>query len=150
MRPSQTRSGRLPDWLVRRLEAAGVIDSATGATRSARTAKCPVCQARVMRGLDADFGSMSADCDPEPLAPLGEALALMAGRRTYVLRWRGNRYELDQRDQFSIRGAPAGSKAGQDVLAGHVCGGPELPTTRTRLVDQLWSTHAALPEEPPF
>jgi hypothetical protein len=144
-------SGRLPEWLARRLDAAGLMDISTGATRSARVAICVACQARVLRGLCADWGGWSVDADPEPLSALGEALALMAGRPTYELRWLGDRYELDGRDQFRISGAVAGTRAGLDVLVGHQCDGAELPRARTMLRDQLWWTHAArTPEEAPF
>lgn len=153
MAGTKARSGRLPEWLARRLDAAGLMDISTGAMRSARVAICPTCQARVFRGINADWGGWSVDADLEPLSALGEALALMAGRTTLELRWLGNRYELDGRDPFRISGAPAGTRAGLDVLLAHECEGEEYPHAPTMLRDQIWFTHASGrsdPEEAPF
>lgn len=150
MASPKVKSGRLPEWLARRLDAAGLMDASTGATRSARVVICPRCQARIWRGMCAEFGGWSVDADPEPLSALGEALALLAGIPTYELRWLGNRYELDGRDAWRITGSPAGVSARLDVLAGHECDGPVLPHAPTMLRDQIWYTHAADPEEAPF
>jgi hypothetical protein len=47
---------------------------------------------------------------PLPLSPLGEALAVVEGRRTYTLRRAGGGWELDGRDHHEITWAPAGSR----------------------------------------
>ena len=144
-----SKSGRLPEYVVRRLERMGLRDPDTGATRRAVDRYCLVCRAHVMRGIDRPFGGMSRDLDPEPLSRLGEALALMSGRRTFTLRWIGDRYEIDSRDSFSIRGSPAGSVVGCDVLVEHVCGADELPHGPTQIVDSR-PLAAPLGNDPPF
>ena len=143
-----TKSGRLPDYVVRHLVAQGLRDGDTGAMRRARAAYCLRCHALVMRGIDAPFGGMSRDVEPAPLSRIGEALALMSGRRTYTLAWRGDRYEIDHRDQWQIRGSPAESRAGVDVVVEHDCDAPELPTGETRIA--VPQPAGALPDQPPF
>jgi hypothetical protein len=111
----------MPPWLVARLEADGRIDRTTRATRRARVVACERCREPIFRGLDADWCALSRDCDPRPLDQLEEALALLNGSRTFELRWLGDHYELDMRDQFRIAGTPALSKVGVDVLVEHDC-----------------------------
>jgi hypothetical protein len=118
-----------PDWLKRRLERAGLMDPDTGATRRARARHCERCHKAIMRGITADYGGRSADADPTPLSPVGEALVLCAGRQTLELRWT-DKYELDLRDTFRIRGTPAGTE-GIDVLVEHDCDLSSLPGPRT-------------------
>lgn len=129
-----------PDWLRRRLEQAGLLDPDTGATRRARVRLCDSCRKPVMRGITADYGGRSADADPTPLSPEGEALALIAGRPTLELRWT-NKYELDLRDTFRIRGTPAGTE-GIDVLVEHECHLSPLPAHPSTLKDKPESTKA--------
>lgn len=124
----------MPDWLKRRLENAGLMDPATGATRRARAARCAACRRPVMRGIDLDYSGLAVDCDPTPLSPEGELSALLAGRRTYTLRWLGERYEIDRRDIEQITGSPAGTPR-LDVLVLHACNGAPLPATPTALAD---------------
>jgi hypothetical protein len=71
-----------------------------------------------MVGPSADTG-LECRADPQPLTNFGEALALMAGRDTFELRWIGDHYEIAIRDHFRIRGSPAGS--GVDILVAHDC-----------------------------
>lgn len=128
---------KLPDWLRRRLVQAGVMDDETGATRKARAEFCGGCGAVVMVGIDGDLAGSVATCDPTPLSPTGEALALLAGRGTFELRWIGGRYELDRRDAFRIRGSPAGTN-GIDILVRHDCElskDDSLPHSDTALKD---------------
>lgn len=101
--------------------------------RAARAGTCRSCGAKVLRGLDADVCAMTATVDPDPISPQGEALARLADRRTYDLRPSGNRWELNVRDRWHIRGRPAGQPAGLrfDVLAEHRCGSAALPGTAT-------------------
>lgn len=138
----------IPAWLVRRLNADGTIDPATGATRRARPAKCSRCGAWVVRGYDADWCSLAVDADPDPLDALGEALALIAGRPTFELRMAGGRPELRRRDRWMIAGHPAGTDK-TDILAGHDCDKPlKLSHTGSRL--PVPKQDLALPEQPPF
>jgi len=110
--------GDMPTWLVRRLDNAGYIDAAAGASRKARTFRCTECKRAVLRGLDDDMGAQTAEADPSPLTDEGEAVARLLGARTYELRWLGDHYELDRRDQWRIKGRPAG-KPGIEVLVEH-------------------------------
>lgn len=89
--------------------------------RRARATECPKCQARTLRGLDADLAALVAHADPEPLSALGEAQATILGLRTFELNRHGAGYELDWRDDTHVAGRPAGSGV-VDVLAEHRCG----------------------------
>jgi hypothetical protein len=81
--------------------------------------------------------------DPLPLAPIGEALALLSGRTTYALHVGVGVCELQVRSRWQITNAPAGTR--YDVLAAHVCGGVRLPSASsvTRLSEPL-------PLHPPY
>lgn len=131
----------LPKWLLERLEAQGHINN--GITRAARPRRCPTCRATTITGLDADLASLPAIVDPTPLSPLGEALALIAGRITYALDTRGQRFELDHRTSFHIKGG----RRDVDVLATHICGAPPLPSQPT--VHQR-TVRLPVGSEPPF
>jgi hypothetical protein len=135
----------------RRLIKAGLMDADTGATRSAKAVRCRTCRRSVLRGISADWGGLSVDVDPAPLSRLGEVLALLADRATFELRWLGDRYEIDRRDQFRIRGNPAGTN-GVDVLVRHDCvmsNGPPLPTTDSQLSDDIVNA-PILSDIPPY
>ena len=134
----------------RRLIRAGLMDEPTGATRRARAVRCESCHRAVMRGICADYAGYVVDADPTPLSRTGEALALMAGRTTVELRWLTDRYELDLRDHFRIRGSPAGTN-GIDVLVVHSCElseGQTLPQMNSTLRDD--KVAIPMPELPPF
>lgn len=116
----------LPTWLRAHLEATGRLDT-DGVRRAVSAAVCRTCGAHVLRGLDDDRCAGVAICDPEPVDATGEALAQLAGRATYDLARRGDRFELDFREPPAIAGHPAGC-SGRDVLAAHRCHSPCLPT----------------------
>lgn len=137
----------IPRWLQTHLEACGRWD-ADGIRRAVSAAVCPTCKTRVLTGLDDDRCAGPATADPTPLDATGEALALLAGRSTYDLTRRGDRYELDLRDPIRIRHRPAGSP-GADVVPAHRCHAASLPAVA--------SVHAPRPiaaqgctDEPPF
>lgn len=101
--------------------------SVTVMSRYAQTDTCRHCRAPVLTGLDEDLCAFHATTDPNPLTALGEALALLAGRRTYELRRRGeNRLGLYRRDRWQIQGRQAGDQ--HFVVADHQCDTPPLPT----------------------
>lgn len=102
-----------------------VADATThnGIGRRAQARVCG-CGAIILVGLDADRCAGEARVDPTPLTAVGEALAIMTGRSTYLLRTVG-RPELDHRSRWHIGGASADDVA---VLAEHACGTPPLPT----------------------
>lgn len=114
--------------IARILEAQG--HTANGIGRRVRATACPTCRQPTLTGLDADTAAFTATADPAPLDPLGEALAVLAGRTTYELHHAGSRLELERRDSFAMR-TPAGAKT--DVLAEHRCGAPPLPALPSRL-----------------
>lgn len=105
----------IPAWLQRILDER----NPDGVTRRARATYCRSCGATVIRGLDAETAAASVTVDPNPIGALGEILAIAAGRSTYSLTWRGGRYEIDYRDQFTITGSPPDSLY---VVAAHRCG----------------------------
>lgn len=106
-------------WLRDHLIASGHMTE-TGATRQARIRTC-TCRHQVLVGLDSDVAALEATCDPYPLSPLGEALALLEGRRTLTLRREGRGWVLDWRDAHEITSAPAASQARRDVVRQHRC-----------------------------
>lgn len=68
---------------------------------------CKTCHAPILTGLDNDTAGLPTHVDPQPVDNLGEAVAVLTGRRTYDLRQgsyeegRGGR--LEQRTASSIR-----------------------------------------------
>jgi hypothetical protein len=123
-----------------RLIALGLLDAGTGATRRARAVRCGNCRRPVILGLDADFGSCVAECDPGPLSPYGEALARLARRCTYSFRFLGGRYQLDIRDQFIIAGEGKHPRRFADVLVNHQCDSDLFfPIQPSQLPDQFGS-----------
>lgn len=116
-------------WLWRHLETTGAL----GPDRIGRAVKataCRHCHRPTLTGLDNDMCAGVAHTDPEPLSPLGEALALLTGRATYALRQTGGRHELQLRDPWQIAGKPAGTDRA-DILAEHSCNSPPLPGTES-------------------
>jgi hypothetical protein len=132
----------MPEWLVRHLETIGAMGN-DRIGRGARPARCRHCSCSILTGLDGDRAAGVARVDPLPLAPMGEALAILAGRSTYALHVGAGRCELQIRDQWQIAGTPAGTR--YDVMAAHVCGGPNLPEAPT-----VNRPPTPLPDEPPF
>jgi hypothetical protein len=102
------------------LVARGIWDE-NGVSRKARARFCRRCRSPVIAGYDHDRCAFAAYVDPMPLNPLGEAMALMADRPTYSLRWVGGHYELDYRSSESIAAHPAGTQPHIEVVAAHVC-----------------------------
>jgi hypothetical protein len=109
------------DLLRRVLEPLGLWN-ADGISRRARARHCRKCGALVMAGLDADVLAAPVLCDIQPLTPLGEIAALFEGIRTVSITWEGNRFVIDDRDQWRIAGKPAGTAPNSDVVTEHVCG----------------------------
>lgn len=106
--------------------------TADGVTRRVTARTCRTCHAPILAGLTGLRCARDARVDPDPLSPLGEALAVLGGRATFAL-WRAaaGRYELENRDQFSIAGTPAGTSTRYDVLAEHVCNAAPLPAAES-------------------
>lgn len=124
----------------------GVIDE-DGTGRRARTMLCRRCGAPIFAGLDDDRTAFTARVDTNPLDVNGELVAVMTGRRTYRLSWRG-RYELDPRTAIEISAQPAGDV---EVLAEHRCGQP-LPSARrgAQTARTAPRTASLAPDTPPY
>ena len=103
-----------------------------GGWRAAKATRCRRCKAWTVTGLDADECAFEAVCDLDALSPLGEALALLAGRRTLEARQRSGRLVLTRRNHHAITARPAGTPR-LDVLAVHACGADQLPTIPTTI-----------------
>lgn len=85
----------IPAWLQRTL----------GDTyRTVRLRTCPRCRAPVLAGLDADICAFSVRADPTPINTLGEAVAALAGRRTFDLVGGGSEKRLYIREEHNING----------------------------------------------
>lgn len=129
-------------WLLQQLVETGRMTE-TGVTRRARPRRCPTCQTIVIVGLNDDQCAFEIHADPQPLSALGEALALLEGRMTVALAHEGGRWVLHRRDDFQIRGRPAGTTPRWDVLRTHTCHTP-TPTGPTTAA----STHPSTTREP--
>ena len=102
---------------------------ASKAGRGVRARWC-ACRAPILRGMDDDTMALPATVDPQPLSPLGEAIARIQGRETYEMRRANGVYQLMRRNAWAITGRPPGTKtwAGLiDVLAEHACHSFPLP-----------------------
>jgi hypothetical protein len=102
----------LPKWL---RESLGTPTRGRGA----KAAKCIVCKADVIVGFDEDACARAVVVDPHPLSELGEALALIEGRRSYLLAVQGEGMALWVRDQWQIAGTGASDKVW--VFTDHKC-----------------------------
>ncbi|KAB2347319.1 hypothetical protein [Actinomadura rudentiformis] len=121
-----------PAWLLR--QTGGVF-------RTAILGRCPRCYAPILTGLDDDNAARTARADPTPITPLGEAVALLAGRATYDLLAPYGRRELWRRDQWHISGARK-----HPVLPEHRCGQPLDAHIETIQAGARYVS----PAEPPF
>lgn len=134
----------IPDWLARHLEDTGKLGR-DRISRAARAHRCKHCGRFILTGLDNNMCAGVADVDPVPLAPLGEALAIIAGRSTYALRKTPGRLELQLRDSWQITGKPAGTTR-FDVVAQHTCDAINLPALPSVLARPAEADH----EHPPY
>lgn len=123
-----TKLGTMPNWLVTHLQNIGAMGN-DRIGRRVHTRRCRHCRYTILVGLDNDMCALPAYVDPLPLAPIGEAVALLDGRSTYALRIGIGRAELQIRDRWQIAATPAGSRL--DVLAAHRCGAGPLPSAPT-------------------
>ena len=133
----------IPAWLAKHLETTGA-GNPDRIGRAARIHHCKHCGRYILTGLDNDMCAGVANADPTPLSPLGEALALIGGRRTYALRQSSGRLELQLRDQWQIEGSPAGTR--YDIVPAHTCEAVDLPSAPS--VQQRYA--AAESDTPPY
>lgn len=100
----------IPTWLGRTL----------GDTfRTVRLRICPQCRAPVLAGLDADNCALAVRADPTPIGEIGEAIALLTGRRTFDLIGTGGDKKLYLREEHNIKSARK-----YLVFLEHRCGRP--------------------------
>lgn len=119
------------------------------AARTARPTNCEECGQYVLRGLTRDKGGIAVDCEPEPLSPLGEVMALLSGLITYESVWLWGTHTINWRDRYAIASHSAGD--GIDVLIAHDCKRSRLQDfPRMRSVQSVRTVTAPLPDEPPF
>jgi hypothetical protein len=79
--------------------------------------RCRECRAEV--ALVRTSSGIDVHLDPEPLTPLAELVALMAGRWTFT-RWTMSG-DVHTRTPLKIKARPAGTVPRQDVHASHEC-----------------------------
>lgn len=99
------------------LETSGHV-SEHGTSRAASRRICRDCGQPVVRALDADLLAFEVTVDPTPVNPVGELLALAAGRRTYDGIHVGGRLELEPRRPAHI------TQHRYPVFTDHHCGAP--------------------------
>lgn len=119
----EPESAKPTDWLLAHLIRHGYVTE-TGITRTARIRTCRCCRTPTLAGLDDTTCALDVSCDPTPLTPIGEALALVEGRRTLALHREGNRFVLDPREREHITAYPASTRDREDVLREHRCHTP--------------------------
>lgn len=117
----------IPEWLRQHLTTIGAHNT-DGISRTTRPRTCRTCHTLTLTGLDADRAGLPVRVDPQPLTPLGEAMALTAGRRTYE---HNTANQLNPRSPGHIAHHPAATNTDSDVHASHLCGTSPLPTTRS-------------------
>lgn len=90
-----------------------------GISRRLAATVCRHCHVPTVCALDADVCAFEVALDPTPLDPIGEVLALAAGRTTYDVVSAKTGPQIEPRNPFRI----AQSRRHQ-VLAEHRCGQP--------------------------
>lgn len=121
----------IPAWLQR---------TQGDAYRSVRLRLCPHCRAPILAGLDADICALSVRVDMTPINEMGEAIALLAGRRTYDLTGDGSGKRLYLREEEHIKNGRRSV-----VLPAHRCG-----QSLAAYIDDRPSEKRRIPEVPPF
>lgn len=96
-----------------------LADRRAARARTAVRRGCPKCKTEIIYGVDADTAGIPVRCDPAPLTPLGEAVALLQGRKTYDLIKGKTGAEIHPRDETHIK-----KPRRHPVHATHICGNP--------------------------
>ncbi len=129
----------LPDWLQQRL-------GKPSRRRGAKGTKCIKCFQSILVGMSEDVAAFMALVDPVALAPLGEMLALIDGRKTYQLGKYDEGLALWQRDRWQIAGHPASPD--WIILTDHKCESTaKFPSVEVPLIPQKESV---VDNDPPF
>lgn len=130
---------KMDDWLWAWMVRTGLA-RADGVGQRIKPYRC-VCGDTVLRGLDSEVCAVVVSVDVGGVDALGEAVALLQGRRTYtllpLLHRSQNSFCLIQRTAAHIS-----RKTVHPVLIQHICGS-HIPKVPSRLY-RPW------PDEPPF
>lgn len=94
--------------------------------RAAARRPCPACKADTFHGLDGDVLAFTVTTDVAAVGAAAELVAYADGRATFALFPNPTGVELVRRDQWQIRGTPAGTRGAPQVVAEHQC--PGQPT----------------------
>ena len=125
----------LPAWLKERIGTPG--------RRNTSSRRCRTCKAVTLTGLDEDRCAFQAVVDPTPLTPMGEALALLGGRRTYELRTSTTGLALWLRSKRHISAHKASDKC--LVVADHECNSAPLPRVKVPALSKLEVSDSDIP-----
>lgn len=105
-------------------------------SRRVKARTCP-CGSQILTGLDADWLGINTTLDAQPVDQLGEALALLQGRRTYNLRPTGGYNDhgraMEERNAWRISHP---TRRPWPIHAEHRCHSPlpvadQTPTSKT-------------------
>jgi hypothetical protein len=111
--------------------------------------KCRLCGAPVLVGQDDSDGGIETYVEPVPLSKVGEALAVLTGRRCVLLIREAGHWVIQRRLLTDVAKERISR---EDVLVEHKCGAPELPPAETTFPPVPPPRETELPtyEEPPF
>lgn len=123
-----------------------LVRASRGGGRNTKTGRCTQCRQPVLRGLDEDMCALLVEVDPTPLTPLGEAMALLAGRKTYDLARDTGRWQLTRRGRWRI----TGPRHNTDVVPAHRCHDHTLEPFTTPTVHTTPTTAALAATECPY
>lgn len=134
-----------PDQLQSYLETRGLADT-DGVHRKARFRRCPLCNAVVLRGLDADVAGLPVTCDVVDLDVLAEAAVILStAERTYTVYEIADTIHLNPRHVEELRAA----EQTRPVVKAHHCEVPSPRSTANR-----WKAPRHVPalhtDTPPF
>lgn len=138
----------IPTWVAEQIAVKTGLDKTT-LSRASRRTRCPRCQDATYEGLDAERCAVKVVVDRQPISALGEALALLAGMKTFERHSQAGRLVLDFRSPDYIESRPAGTTSRNDVHAAHVCGHQWPPAARAPTALPDYSLQAN-PTDPPF
>ena len=115
-------------------------------TKTLRRRRCRDCKAEVWTGLDGELCAQLVTVTAAPLGYLGEALARLQGRGTFLRSRHLDGTKLVRRDHWQIAGRRPDRA---DVVAEHRCRSP-LPTVPSRLPKPPKGATVDADAAPPF
>lgn len=105
--------------------------------------RCRRCQSAIWSCLSASVAAFTVHLDPEPLSPLGEAMARFAGLGVWQLYNHYGSFSIQQRTASLIKA----SDGTEVILKDHIC---DHTNIRITLPDYFPQFRYDYPEEPPF